>query len=124
MKKKTLQMMAKLRYFNMKRKYIFLIISIIGICYTWFYNIQYFMTYEEASLVHFFELAQSNFAGKSFGADLTVVVLTFFVWFIPDARKLKVKAWWVIIPLTFLIAVAFSFPFYLYLRELALETKE
>ena len=124
MKKKTLQMMAKLRYFNMKRKYIFLIISIIGICYTWFYNIQYFMTYEEASLVHFFELAQSNFAGKSFGADLTVVVLTFFVWFIPDARKLKVKAWWVIIPLTFLIAVAFSFPFYLYLRELALEKKE
>jgi hypothetical protein len=124
MKKKTLQMMAKLRYFNMKRKYIFLIISILGICYTWFYNIQYFMTYEEASLVHFFELAQSNFAGKSFGADLTVVVLTFFVWFIPDARKLKVKAWWVIIPLTFLIAVAFSFPFYLYLRELALETKE
>ena len=124
MKKKTLQMMAKLRYFNMKRKYIFLIISIIGICYTWFYNIQYFMTYEEASLVHFFELAQSNFAGKSFGADLSVVVLTFFVWFIPDARKLKVKAWWVIIPLTFLIAVAFSFPFYLYLRELALEKKE
>ncbi len=114
-------MMAKLPYFNMKRKYIFLTISIIGLCYTWFYNIQYYMSYEEASLVHFFELAQSNFAGKSFGADLTVVVLTFFVWFIPDARKLKVKAWWVIIPLTFLVAVAFSFPFYLYLRELALD---
>jgi len=114
-------MMAKLPYFNMKRKYIFLIISIIGISYTWFYNVQYYMSYEEASLVHFFELAQSNFAGKSFGADLTVVVLTFFVWFIPDARKLKVKAWWIIIPLTFLIAVAFSFPFYLYLRELALD---
>ena len=114
-------MMAKLPYFNMKRKYIFLTISVIGLCYTWFYNIQYYMSYEEASLVHFFELAQSNFAGKSFGADLTVVVLTFFVWFIPDARKLKVKAWWVIIPLTFLIAVAFSFPFYLYLRELALD---
>ena len=108
----------------MKRKYIFLVISIIGVSYTWFYNIQYFMTYEDASLVHFFELAQSNFAGKSFGADLTVVVLTFFVWFVPDARKLKVKAWWVIIPLTFLIAVAFSFPFYLYLRERALEKKE
>tara|TARA_B100001059_G_C17723927_1_gene522318 strand:- start:391 stop:639 length:249 start_codon:yes stop_codon:yes gene_type:complete len=81
------------------------------------------MSYEDASLVHFFELAQSNFAGKSFGADLSIVVLTFFVWFIPDARKLKIKAWWVIIPLTFLIAVAFSFPFYLYLRERTLEKK-
>ena len=78
-------MMAKLPYFNMKRKYIFLTISFIGLCYTWFYNVQYYMSYEEASLVNFFELAQSNFAGKSFGADLTVVVLTFFVWFIPDA---------------------------------------
>jgi hypothetical protein len=82
----------------MKRSHIFLFISIIGICYTWFYNIQYFMSYEDASLVH-------------------------FVWFIPDARKLKIKAWWVIIPLTFLIAVAFSFPFYLYLRERTLEKK-
>ncbi|MFY0631720.1 MAG: DUF2834 domain-containing protein [Flavobacteriaceae bacterium] len=101
----------------MKRKYIFLAIAILGLSYTWYYNIQYFFEYEEASLIHFFELAQSNFAGKSFGADLTVVVLTFFVWFIPDARKNKVKSWWILIPLTFLIAIAFTFPLYLYLRE-------
>lgn len=81
------------------------------------------MTYEESSFFHFFELAQSNFAGKSFGADLTVVVLTFFVWFIPDARKNKVKAWWILIPLTFLVAIAFTFPLYLYMRENALERK-
>jgi hypothetical protein len=105
----------------MKRKYIFLLISILGIAYTWYYNIQYFTNYEEASLLHFFELAQSNFAGKSFGADLTVVVLTFFVWFIPDARKLKIKGWWILIPLTFLIAIAFTFPLYLYLRENAIQ---
>tara|TARA_R110001632_G_scaffold1883_4_gene8473 strand:+ start:17719 stop:18045 length:327 start_codon:yes stop_codon:yes gene_type:complete len=105
----------------MKRKYIFLFIAILGVAYTWYYNIQYFSSYEEASLIHFFELAQSNFAGKSFGADLSVVVLTFFVWYIPDARKLKVKGWWVLIPLTFLIAIAFTFPLYLYLRERTLE---
>ena len=77
------------------------------------------MTYEEASLVHFFELAQSNFAGKSFGADLTVVVLTFFVWFIPDARKLKVKAWWVIIPLTFLNCSSFFFSVILVFKRIS-----
>ena len=107
----------------MKRQYIFLFISILGICYTWYYNIQYFMSYEESSFLHFFELVQSNFAGKSFGADLTVVVLTFFVWYIPDARKLKVKYWWVLIPLTFFIAIAFAFPFYLFMRERRLEQK-
>lgn len=101
----------------MNRKYIFLILAILGVCYTWYYNILFFMEYETTSIVTFFEVAQSNFAGKSFGADLTVVVLTFFVWFIPDARKLKVKGWWILIPLTFLIAIAFTFPLYLFLRE-------
>lgn len=105
----------------MKRSHIFLLISIIGICYTWFYNIQYFMNYENASLVHFFELAQSNFAGKSFGADLTVVVLTFFVFMIPESIRLKIKYWWVLIPLTFLIAIAFTFPLFLYMRENTME---
>ena len=104
----------------MKRAHIFLAIAILGLFYTWYYNIQYFTTYEEASLMHFFELAQSNFAGKSFGADLSVVVLTFFVWFIPDARKHKIKYWWVLITLTFLIAIAFTFPLYLYFRENAI----
>lgn len=105
----------------MKRKYIFLAIAILGLCYTWYYNIQFFLEYETYSIVEFFELANANFAGKSLGADLTVVVLTFFVWFIPDARKHKVKAWWILIPLTFLIAIAFTFPFYLYLRTHTLE---
>ena len=105
----------------MKRKHLFLALAVLGICYTWYYNIQYFQTAEAPSLIHFFKEAQINFAGKSFGADLTVVVLTFFVFYIPDAIKLKIKYWWVLIPLTFLIAVAFTFPLYLYLRENKLE---
>jgi hypothetical protein len=105
----------------MKRKHLFLALAVLGICYTWYYNIQYFQTAEDPTLINFFKDAQSNFAGKSFGADLTVVVLTFFAFYIPDAIKLKIKFWWVLIPLTFLIAIAFTFPLYLYLRENHLE---
>lgn len=105
----------------MKRKYIFLAIAILGLCYTWYYNILFFLEHDNTSIVYFFEMAQINYAGKSFGADLTVVVLTFFVWYIPDARKLKVKLWWILIPLTFLIAIAFAFPMYLFMRERRLE---
>ena len=61
----------------MKLKHLYLLLSILGICYIWYYNIQYFNSVENASLVSFFQDAQQNFAGKSFGADLTVVVLTF-----------------------------------------------
>jgi len=51
-----------------------------------------------------------------------VVVLTFFAWYIPEAIQLKMKYWWVFIPLTFMVAIAFSFPLFLYFRERKLET--
>tara|TARA_R110002072_G_scaffold31723_1_gene97462 strand:+ start:78 stop:374 length:297 start_codon:yes stop_codon:yes gene_type:complete len=88
------------------------------------YNIQYFNTVENANLIGFFQDAQQNFAGKSFGADLTVVVFTFFAFMIPESLRLKIKYWWLLIPFTFLIAVAFTFPLFLYMRELNLEKQK
>ena len=75
----------------------------------------------DPTFTSFFNDAQANFAGKSFGADLTVVVLTFFVFMIPESIRLKIRYWWLLIPFTFLVAVAFTFPLFLYLRENALE---
>ncbi|AOW16413.1 hypothetical protein LPB03_02540 [Polaribacter vadi] len=107
----------------MKLKHLYLLLSILGICYTWYYNIQYFNTVENVSFVGFLNDAQQNFAGKSFGADLTVVVFTFFAFMIPESLRLKIKYWWVLIPFTFLIAIAFTFPLFLYLRANALEKR-
>ncbi|EAR12854.1 hypothetical protein PI23P_09510 [Polaribacter irgensii 23-P] len=105
----------------MKRKHLFLVLTVIGITYTWYFNIQYFQTVENPSMTSFLNDAQVNFAGKSFGADLTVVVFTFFAFMIPESLRLKIKYWWVLIPLTFLVAVAFTFPLFLYLRENSIE---
>lgn len=96
-------------------------IAILGMCYTWFYNVQFFIENPDASFFSFFEIAESTLPGKSYGADLLTVVIAFFVFYIPDAIKLKIKNWWILIPLTFLIAIAFTFPLYLYLRESKLE---
>jgi len=107
----------------MKRKHFFLMLSILGVCYTWYYNIQWFQNTNDPTFTNFFNEAQANFAGKSFGADLTVVVVvvTFFVFMIPESLRLKIRYWWLLIPFTFLVAVAFTFPLFLYLRENALE---
>ena len=105
----------------MKIKHLYLALAILGVCYTWYYNIQYFQTSDNPSFLNFFAEAKSNFAGKSLSADLLVVVFTFFAFYIPDAIKLKIKYWWILVPLTFIIAVAFTFPFYLYIREIKLE---
>ena len=105
----------------MKLKHLYLTLSVLGICYTWYYNIQWFQTAENPTFLNFFKDAEVNFAGKSYGADLSVIVLTFFVFMIPESIKLKIKFWWILIPFTFLIAVAFTFPLFLYMRANALE---
>ncbi len=106
---------------KMKKKHLYLALAILGVCYTWYYNILYFQTAESPSFFNFFEEAKSNFASKSISADLLVVLLTFFAFYIPDSIRLKIKYWWILIPLTFIIAIAFTFPLYLYMRENKLE---
>ncbi len=105
----------------MKLKYVYLFLAILGVVYTWYYNILYFQSVENASFIGFMQDAQINFAGKSFGADLTVVVFTFFVFLVSESLRLKIKNWWLFIPFTFLIAVAFTFPLFLYFRQKKLE---
>ena len=105
----------------MKLKHIYVLLAILGICYTWYFNIQFYLTEENTSLLNFIAQTKTTFPAKSFSADLTVVVLTFFAWYIPESLKLKIKYWWILIPLTFLIAIAFTFPMFLYLREVKLE---
>ncbi len=109
---------------QMKKKYIYLILSILGLAYTGYFNIQYFQTAIDPSFINFFRDAKCSFPAQSLGADLRIVVLTFFVFYIPDAIRLKIRFWWILIPLTFVLAIAFTFPFYLYLRELAVEKQE
>ena len=82
-----------------------------------YFNIQFYQTSEDISIANFIAQAKTTFPAKSITADITVVLLAFFAWFIPDAMKLKVKYWWLLIPLTFLIAIAFTFPIYLFMRE-------
>ncbi len=105
----------------MKRKYIYLLLSIVGLCYTWYFNIQYFQTAIDPSFLNFFRDAKCSLPAQSLGADLQVIVLMFFVFYIPDAIRLKIKYWWALIPLTFILALAFTFPLYLYLRADKLE---
>lgn len=105
----------------MKLKHLYLLLSVLGICYTWYYNIQWFQSVKNPTFLKFFQDAQQNFAGQSFGADLTVVCLAFFVFMIPESIRLKIKYWWILIPLTFLIAIAFTFPLFLYMRANTIE---
>ena len=101
----------------MKKEHLYLLLTLIGISATWYFNIKFFQTAEDTSMSNFIAQATTTFAAKSITADVLCIVLTFFAWYIPEAIKLKIKYWWVLIPLTFMIAIAFTFPLFLYLRE-------
>lgn len=107
----------------MKRKHFYLVLAILGIVYPWYYNILWYQATDNPTLINFFKETQLNFASTSISADLSVVVVTFFVFYCYESLRLRIKYWWILIPLTFLIAIAFTFPLFLYLREIAMEKK-
>ena len=99
-------------------KYVYLLLAVIGIIATWYFNIQFYDTATDTSLGNFIALANNNFAAQSISADITVVAITFLIWMYVESKRLKIKYWWILIPLTFLIAIAFTFPLFLYIRQL------
>ncbi|WP_044398733.1 DUF2834 domain-containing protein [Lacinutrix sp. Hel_I_90] len=105
----------------MKLKHAYLILAILGIAYTWYFNIQFYLTEDNTSILNFIAQTKTTFASQSIVADLTVVVVTFLVWMTYESLQLKIKYWWMLIPLTFIVAIAFTFPFFLYLRANRLE---
>ncbi|WP_179345327.1 DUF2834 domain-containing protein [Winogradskyella ursingii] len=105
----------------MKFKHVYLLLAITGLAYTWYFNIQFYLTIEDTSISNFIELTKTTLPAQSIVADLTVVVITFMVWMIYESFRLKIKFWWIIIPLTFVVAIAFSLPLFLYMRANRLE---
>ncbi|SDS55493.1 Protein of unknown function [Formosa sp. Hel1_31_208] len=108
----------------MKFKHLYLILAITGLAFTWFYNIQFYLTETDTSLINFINLTKTTLPAQSIIADISVVVVTFLVWMTYESRKLKIKYWWVIFPLTFLVAIAFSFPLFLYMRANTLDAQK
>lgn len=95
----------------------FLVLAIIGLCATWYFNIRFYMEVADTSIGNFIALTKTTLPARSINADIAIVALVFLVWMIYEARQLKMRNWWVFIPLTFLVALAFSFPLFLFFRE-------
>lgn len=96
---------------------VFLLLSVIGVVATWYFNALFYLNLEDTSIGNFIALTHTTLPAKSISADISVVSVTFLIWMVYEARKLTMKNWWILIPLTFLVAIAFTFPLFLFLRE-------
>ncbi|MEZ5003099.1 MAG: DUF2834 domain-containing protein [Chitinophagales bacterium] len=99
------------------KQIIYLLLAAAGLVGTWYFNIKFFTTADDPSLLNYIAQTRTTFPAKSFNIDLLICLLTFFAWYIPEAIKLKMKNWWVFIILSYGIAFAFAFPLFLFFRE-------
>lgn len=100
----------------------FFALSAAGLIATWAFNIA-FITGDGAEggyLAAWF----ANDASSSAAVDLIVMAVAACVVMLVEGARLGWGRWvWVLVPLSFLIAVAFTFPLFLGLRELALRRR-
>jgi len=102
------------------KQIIYGLMALVGLCVTWYFNIQAFTADPNYSFATFVSENYVNPSSASAFNDLIVVLIVFFFWSFLEAEKLGMKHWWVYVPLTILVAIAFSFPFFLLMRERAL----
>ena len=105
---------------NNKKKlsYLYLFLSIVGAILPMMANFDFAMEYGNSfDIKNFISLANANPAAQSISRDLLVGASAVFIWIVNESKKLSIKNMWIVYIGTFLIAFAFSAPFFLFLRE-------
>ena len=98
--------------------YIYLFLAIVGAILTMMANLDFAMEYGNSfDIMNFISLANANPAAESISRDLLVGASAVFIWIVNESKKLNIKNMWGVYFGTFLIAFAFSAPFFLFLRE-------
>ena len=98
--------------------YLYLFLSILGALLPMMANFDFAMEYgNNFDINNFIALANANPAAQSISRDLLVGASAVFIWIINESKKLNIKNMWIVYLGTFLIAFAFSAPFFLFLRE-------
>ena len=99
------------------RQFIFFSLAIIGVFATWHFNIRHINAKGGFTVSAYLADVYANDASSSIGNDILVVVAAFFFWSHHEAKRLNMKFWPVYVVLTFLVAMAFTFPLFMYMRE-------
>ena len=98
--------------------YLYLLIAILGAIFPMLSNFHFTVEYGLAfDIKKFIQLANANPAAESISRDLFIGASAIFIWIINESKKLSIKNMWIVYVGTFLIAFAFSAPFFLFLRE-------
>jgi hypothetical protein len=99
----------------------YLLLSAVGLAGTWYFNLRFGA---EGGGQTYLQGWFANAASSSAAVDVIVTAVVACVFYVVEGRRLGMRRAWVLVPLTFLLALAFTFPLFLALRERALARRE
>lgn len=101
---------------------VFLALSVVGLVGTWTFNLRALLGPDASGyLAGWF----ANDAASSAAIDLLVVAAAASIVILVEGARLGWARWaWVLVVLGAVVAIAFAFPLFLALRELALDRRE
>ena len=107
------------------KQLLYLAISLLGLLIPWYFNLQFMeetgTTLLSFSIADFVRAGFSNPAAACLSADLVIGASAASVFIVLEGRRLAMKHWWVYLVLTNLVAFAFAFPLFLFVRERQLD---
>jgi hypothetical protein len=89
-------------------------LSLIGLIGTWYFNLLFIRSDSNLS---YLEAWFVNPASSSAAIDIIVIAIMASVFMLVEGWRLHIVWSWVLVPLSFMVAVAFTFPFFLGVRE-------
>ena len=57
-------------------------------------------------------------------ADTAILLISIFIFYVTEGKRLKLKLWGIYFPITFLISLAFSFGLFMFMRELKINKED
>ncbi|WP_454853529.1 DUF2834 domain-containing protein [Promicromonospora soli] len=97
-------------------------LSLAGLVGTWAFNLAFMA---DPQGLGYLEGWFANPASSSAAVDIIVVALAACLFMLVEGVRLGWARWvWILVPLSFAIAIAFTFPLFLGIRELALRRRE
>ena len=93
---------------------LYLVLAVVGLVGTWYFNLQFTASGSDQGYV---QAWFANSASSSAAVDVIVTAVAACVFYAVEGFRLRMRWTLALIPLTFLVALAFTFPLFLALRE-------
>ena len=101
---------------------IYLLLAIVGLVMTWYYNLQFIAESGGSfDVAEFIAAGATNAAARSLSWDLAIACITGLTWIYFESKRMGLGFFWVYIILAFAVAFAFAFPLFLFVRQGKLE---